>query len=58
LQSGFAASVLTYAMLVLRNVKGITLTIARDAHKCAEAVLKNAEGCHDRLGKKTIHFFL
>jgi hypothetical protein len=48
-------------MHVPENVKDITLTIAKDAHKCAEAVLKNVEGCHDRLVKKKGHppfFFL
>jgi hypothetical protein len=46
-------------MHVLRNVKGTTLTIAKDARRYAAAVLKNAEGWQDRLGKDqpTTHFF-
>jgi hypothetical protein len=40
----FAACALTSAMLVLRSVKGTILTIARDAHRCAETAPKNVEG--------------
>jgi hypothetical protein len=31
-------------MLVLRSVKGIMLTTARYAHRCAEAAQKNVKG--------------
>jgi hypothetical protein len=36
--------VLTFVILTPENVKGIMLTTARDAHRHAEAVLKNVEG--------------
>jgi len=42
--ASFAICALTSAMLVLRSVKGTMLTIARDAHRCAEAAQKNVEG--------------
>jgi hypothetical protein len=44
LQNSYAAYVLTYAMHVLRNVKGTMLTIAKDVHRYAVAALKNVEG--------------
>ena len=44
MQSSFAICVQTSAMHVLRNVKGIMLITAKDAHKHAAAALKNAEG--------------
>jgi hypothetical protein len=42
-------------MLALENVKGIMLTIAKDAHKHVAAVPRNVEGWQDRLGKETNH---
>jgi hypothetical protein len=44
-------------MHVLRNVKGTTLTIARDAHKHAAIALRNVEVWHDGLEKPTPFFF-
>jgi hypothetical protein len=40
-------------MHVLENVKGMTLTIAKDARRYAAAVLKNAEGWQDKLKRPT-----
>jgi hypothetical protein len=46
-------------MLALENVKGIMLTIAKDARRYAATVPKNVEGWQDRFRKKTTHpFFL
>jgi hypothetical protein len=44
LQSGFAAYVLISVMHVLKNVKRIILTIAKDARRHATTALKNVEG--------------
>jgi hypothetical protein len=43
LQSSSAASVLTFAMHAPQNVKGTTLTTAKDARRHATAALKNVE---------------
>jgi hypothetical protein len=43
LQSSFVICVPMYAMHVLRNVKGIMLTIARDVHKHAATAPRNVE---------------
>jgi hypothetical protein len=48
LQSNFASCVPTFAMHVLENVTGTTLTTARDARSNAAAVLKNVEGWLDK----------